>query len=265
MDFQDLTYDPQPPVAVIALNRPAARNAYSDEMIASLEQAFDVAAADPDVRVVILTGAGSTFSAGGDLKAMQAKAGMFAGEPLELRRRYIEGIQRVPRRLARFDKPVIAALNGPAIGAGLDLACMCDFRIAARSAKLGSTFVKLGLVPGDGGSLFLARVLGPARALELILTGRVLSADEALAMGLVGQVVDDALLLSEAGKLAQELAANSPQAVRLAKSLFYQSLPFDLEAALNLAASYQAMVQNADDHREALMAAAGGRPPQWRS
>lgn len=265
MSLIDLRYEAKGAVARITLDRPGARNAYSNDMITSFEQALDRAAADPEVRVVILTGAGNTFSAGGDLKAMQTKSGMFAGSPLELRRRYIEGIQRVPRRLARFDKPVIAAINGPAIGAGLDLACMCDLRVATKNAKFGSTFVKLGLVPGDGGSLFLSRVVGPARALELILTGRTVDADEALTIGLVNRVVGQADLDSAVETLAQELAANSPQAVRLAKTLFYQSLPFDLDAALNLAATYQSMVQNAEDHQEALQALAAGRPPSFEN
>ena len=131
------------PIATITLDRPAARNAYSDEMCAQLCQALDAIERDQNVRVAILTGNGKSFHAGGDIKAMRARSGMFAGDPAELRQRYLDGIQAVPRRIAQFRKPLICAINGAAIGAGLDLACMCDLRIAAQSAKLGSTFVPL--------------------------------------------------------------------------------------------------------------------------
>lgn len=264
MPLQDLRYELDGELAILTLDRPDARNAYSDAMVASLVTALDHAEADDGVRGIVLTGAGPSFHAGGDLKLMREASGMFEGGPVALRRQYIEGIQRVPRRLAACDKPVVAALNGPAIGAGLDLACMCDIRIAARGVKLGSTFVKVGLVPGDGGAYFLARTIGFARALELVLTGRLVDTDEALAIGLVHAVVEPEALLSEAKARARLIAANAPLAVRLTKRAAYRSFDLDMDTALELAASFQGMVQNTADHREAVDAILGKRPPSFQ-
>lgn len=251
-------------VAVITLNREQARNAYSDEMVDSLCRALDRAQHDPDVRCVVLTGAGTAFSAGGDLKAMRDKTGMFEGGPVELRRRYIEGIQRVPKRILAFEKPIVAAVNGAAIGAGLDLACMCDVRIASERAKFGSTFVRVGLVPGDGGSYFLARIVGYARALELILTARVIKAEHALAIGLVSEVVPDTEVVSRATQVAEEIASNSPLAVALAKRATVSAWDMDARTSLELAASYQGMVQNTEDHLEAVEAMLDKRTPVFK-
>lgn len=249
---QHVRYEHAGPLATITLDRPDARNAYSDEMCTQLVEALDRADRDGDIRCVILTGAGKAFHAGGDIKAMRERSGMFAGDPAQLRRRYIDGIQAVPRRIAEFHKPLIAAINGPAIGAGLDLACMCDLRIAAAGAKLGSTFVKVGLVPGDGGAYFLTRVVGFARALELVMTGRVLDADEALAIGLVHEVVAPEQLMHVACERANAIAALPAMAVQLTKRAAYRSYHVDQATALELAATYQGIVQNLDDHAAAL-------------
>ncbi|MEC9049011.1 MAG: enoyl-CoA hydratase-related protein [Planctomycetota bacterium] len=235
-------------VATITLNRPEARNAYSDEMCVQLCDAIEQCQRDQAVLAVVLTGAGASFHAGGDVKAMKARAGMFAGDPAELRQRYLDGIQAVPRRIATFRKPLICAINGPAVGAGLDLACMCDLRVASRSAKLGSTFVKVGLVPGDGGAFFLARTVGFPRALELMLRGRILSAEEALQIGLVHEVVDDKDLLPRARALADELASLPADALQLTKRAAYESWNSEVHRALELAATYQGVAQNHPDH-----------------
>ena len=257
--------DPENPfVAWLTLDRPGFRNAWSDEMVTGFCAALDHLEADAQVRVVILTGAGPAFSAGGDLKAMRDHAGMFAGGPVELRSRYIRGIQSIPRRMARFDKPVIAAMNGHAIGAGLDLACMCDLRVCADHAKLGSTFVKVGLIPGDGGAKLLARVVGFPKALELVLTGRVIDAQTAHSIGLVTTVVAADAVRRTALEYAAELAANAPLSVRLAKQLCYRSQELSLDTALELAATYQGIVQNTDDHDEGVAAILGRRPPEFQ-
>ncbi|MBA3548379.1 MAG: enoyl-CoA hydratase/isomerase family protein [Nannocystis sp.] len=248
-------------VLLLTLDRPDARNAYSEAMVDSLVRALDDADRDDDVRCVILTGAGAAFSAGGDLKRMLQQEGMFAGGPVDLRRRYVDGIQRIPRRLALLEKPVIAAINGAAIGAGLDLACMCDLRLVARGAQLGSTFVKVGLVPGDGGAYFLTRTIGFPRALELMLTARLIDTDEAERIGLVHRVVEPDELLPAARALAEQIAANAPLAVRLTKRAAYRSYEADLETALELAATYQGIVQNTADHREAVRALLERRTP----
>jgi enoyl-CoA hydratase/carnithine racemase len=264
VELVDLRYETNGHVAIITLDREEARNAYSDEMIESLVRAFDEAERDDEIRVVVLTGAGATFSSGGDLKLMQTHSGMFEGDPVRLRSNYMRSIQRVPRRLARFEKPVIAAINGPALGAGLDLACMCDIRIAANGARFGSTFVKLGLIPGDGGAYLLARVVGFPRALEMVLSGRLIDTMEAERIGLVNAVVDAAELRAEAMRQAEKIAANAPLALRLAKSACYQSWDLHLDAALNLAATYQGIAQNTDDHEEGLAAAAERRSPHFK-
>lgn len=264
MDLTDLRYEADGPIATITLDRPDARNAYSEAMVDSFVRALDAAEADEAIQCVILTGAGKAFHAGGDLKRMRDSSGMFAGGPVALRRQYIDGIQRVPRRLAAFDKPVIAAINGAAIGAGLDLACMCDIRVVARGVKLGSTFVKVGLVPGDGGAYFLARTIGFARALALVLTGRLIETDEALAIGLVHEVTGPDDLVPAARRWAETIAANAPLAVRLTKRAAYRSWDVDVDTALELAASFQGMAQNTADHREAVAAILEKRLPTFR-
>jgi 2-(1,2-epoxy-1,2-dihydrophenyl)acetyl-CoA isomerase len=264
MSYTDLRYEKNSAIVTITLDRPEARNAYSLGMIDSLVRAFDEAEEDDDVRVVILTGAGATFSAGGDLKAMKEHEGMFEGDPVRLRSQYLRGIHRIPRRFARFEKVVIAAINGPAIGAGLDLACMCDIRIAANGARLGSTFVKLGLIPGDGGAYLLARVVGFPRALEMVVTGRLIDTLEAERIGLINEVVDASELMPTALKRAERIAQNAPLGVRLAKSAVYRSWDLGLDDALNLAATYQGIVQNTTDHDEGVDAMLAGRPPVFK-
>ena len=262
--FKDLRYEKDASLAIITLDREEARNAYSDDMIDSITRAFDAAEVDDEVRCVVITGAGGTFSGGGDLKLMADHEGMFAGNPVQLRSAYLRGIHRVPRRLARFEKPVIAAINGPAIGAGLDLACMCDIRIAANGARFGSTFVKLGLIPGDGGAYLLSRVVGFPRALDLVMTGRLIDTLEAERIGLVHDVVEPNDLMETARKWAGRIAANAPLAVRLAKSAVYHSWDLGLDAALNLAATYQGIVQNTEDHDEGVRAMMERRTPQFK-
>lgn len=258
--FIDLNYRVEAPLAFITLNRPDARNAYSEAMAESLIAALDAAASDDAVRVLVITGAGAAFSAGGDLKRMRDRAGMFDGDSATLRDRYIALIQRIPRRLALFDKPVIAAINGAAMGAGLDLACMCDIRVAAEGATLGSTFVQVGLIPGDGGAFILGRTVGFPRALEMIMTARVVDAAEAERMGLVHAVVPPDRLLDEARNRAERLAFLPPVAVRLAKRAAYRAWEGGLEAALELAATYQGIAQRTDDHIEAVAAMLERRP-----
>ncbi len=250
-------------IATITLNRPEARNAYSEPMIARFLSVLDTLAGDASVRCVVLTGAGKAFCAGGDLKRMRARAGMFAGDAATLRTRYIELIQGIPRRLERFDKPLIAAVNGPAIGAGLDLACMCDVRLASDRARFGSTFVKVGLVPGDGGAYVLSRVVGFPRALELIMTAEVIDAGQALSMGLVNRVIPHDALQDEAQAWARRLAALPPVALQLAKRAAYRSWDAGLEQALELAATFQGITQRTADHVEAVDALLAGRPGRF--
>ncbi len=247
----------------LTLDRPDSRNAYSDAMVDSICRALDFAEEDDDVWGVAVTGAGSAFSAGGDLKAMRDHTGMFEGDASRLRSRYMRGIQRIPRRFARFDKPVVAAVNGAAIGAGLDLACMCDLRVAAQGAKFGSTFVKVGLVPGDGGAYFLSRTIGFPNAMEMVLSGKVVGADEALSLGLVHAVVPPEELVSAARKRIGRILRNAPVAVRLAKQAALRAWDLPLHAALEMAATYQGISQNTADHDEGVAAILGKRRPDF--
>lgn len=249
-----LNYDFSDHVATLTLNRPEARNAYSSELKDALLDALDRAEAAPEVRVLVVTGAGRAFSAGGDLKAMQQKSGMFDGDPTELRTRYRFGLQAITRRLDAFEKPTIAAINGAAIGAGLGLALNCDLRVCARSARLGATFARVGLIPGDGSGYLLTRIVGFAKALELVLTARIIDSSEALAIGLVNEVVDNDALLDRAHELASEIAQLPPKSVQLAKSHIYRSAHTDLNTALHLAAAFQGLTQSTDEHLEAVEA-----------
>jgi len=248
----DIQYDVAGQVAMITLDRPDARNAYSEAMVDELLAALDRADDDTTVRAVVLTGAGPAFSAGGDLKAMRDRSGMFAGDPAELRTQYRRGLQQLPRRFDAFEKPVVAAVNGAAIGAGLDLALMADLRIASADARFGSTFARVGLIPGDGGAYLLTRVVGFARALDLVLTARIVDAEEALALGLVTTVVPAEDVLATARERAEQIAALPPKAVQAAKACLYRSVDHDLETALQLTAALQATVQHTDEHTKAV-------------
>lgn len=263
MGYTDLRYERRGAAALVTLDRPEARNAYSEAMVESLVAALDEADRDPEVRCLVLTGAGRAFSAGGDLKRMRDKEGMFEGGPIGLKRGYEANIQRIPRRFAQLDKPVVAAINGPAIGAGLDLACMADIRLASFEARFGSTFVKVGLVPGDGGAYLLARTVGLPRALDLMLSARTIDAAEAERIGLVQRVVAPDVLLEETLAYAELIAQNAPLAVQLTKRAVYRSYEANLELALEIAASYQGMAQNTQDHFEAVDAMLEKRAPRF--
>ena len=177
-------------VVVASLNRPETRNAISEtEHSEEIARFCADMTRDRSVRAIVLTGEGSAFCAGGNVKDMANKGGMFAGSPYEIRNRYRTGIQMIPAALYEIEVPVVAAVNGPAIGAGLDLACMADIRIGSESAIFGETFVKLGIIPGDGGAWLLPRVIGMARATQMTLTGEIIDAQKALEFGLVSEVV----------------------------------------------------------------------------
>lgn len=255
---------PRPHVCLLTLDRPDARNAYSQRMIDALLASLRDAEDDPTIRCVVITGAGRAFSAGGDLKLMQQRAGMFAGDAVALAQRYRRTIQRIPKALEDFNKPIIAAINGAAIGAGLDLACMCDIRVASSRARFGETFVKVGLVPGDGGAWVLSRAVGFAHAIELALTGDVIDARRALQIGLVTHVVEPDALLDHALDIAQRIAANAPLAVQLTRRAFHQAHRQSLTQALETAASYQGMAQRTSDHLEGVAAILEKRSPEFK-
>jgi enoyl-CoA hydratase/carnithine racemase len=246
------------------LNLPERRNPISDlPMVEALEAAATRVAADVSVRAVILTGAGSAFSSGGDVKAMAERSGMFGGSGAEIADGYRRGIQRIPRALFRCPVPLIAAVNGPAVGAGCDLALMCDLRIASTQAFFAESFVKVGLVPGDGGAFLLPRVVGAARAAEMALTGDRVPAGTALAWGLVSRVVEPAELLPAARELADRVAVNPPVAVRAGKQLLRESAGLSLDEVLDRSADVQALLHQTRDHAEAVAAFVEKREPRF--
>jgi enoyl-CoA hydratase/carnithine racemase len=251
-------------IVVLTLNRPDLRNPISDpEMVEALIDALARLDADPAARVAILTGAGKGFSSGGNIHQMKPGGNLNAGDPVATRRNYKRGIQRLPLAFAALEVPVIAAVNGAAMGAGCDLACMCDLRIAAESARFAESFVKLGLIAGDGGAWLLPRVIGWSKAAEMALTGDAIDAAEALACGLVSRVVPDADLLDAAHALALRIAANPSQAVRMTKRLLWEGRRADLPTVLEMAAAMQAAAHASADHAEAVTAFLEKRAPRF--
>jgi enoyl-CoA hydratase/carnithine racemase len=239
-------------VATLTLDDPATRNALTgSDIVDQMLAVFARIERDPAVRVLILTAAGKAFSSGGNINEMQRQIGPEVGS-VELRQEYRQGIQRLPLALHALEVPTIAAVNGPAIGAGCDLACMCDVRIASEAATFAESFVKLGIIPGDGGAWFLPRLIGMARAAEMSFTGDAISAATALEWGLVSRVVPGVELLPAARALAGRMAANSPQAVRLTKRLLRESQHARLDALLELSAAYQALAHKTDARADAV-------------
>ncbi|MDF5751808.1 crotonase/enoyl-CoA hydratase family protein [Spongiactinospora sp. TRM90649] len=237
------------------LNLPEARNPVSGPaMIDALVSSVERVNRDPDVRVIIITGAGSAFSSGGDIKEMARRTGLFGGAAQDQRVRYRDGIQRIPRAFHTLEVPAIAAVNGPAVGAGCDLALMCDLRIASPSAFFAASFVKLGLIPGDGGAFLLPRAVGAARAAEMALTGDRVDAETAVAWGLVSRVVPAEDLLAEARALAGRIAVNPPPAVRMTKKLLREAQRGTLDSILELSASMQAIAHQTEEHAQAVAA-----------
>jgi len=219
---------------------------------------------DLDVRCAILTGAGRAFSAGGDIKAMQTKSGTFGGSTPDISDGYRENIHLMLRALYGLRVPLIAAVNGPAIGLGCDVACLADIRIASAKAKFGVTFLKLGIIPGDGGTWILPRVIGQARAAELFYTGDVIDAGTALDWGLVSRVVEPDALMEAAQALAHKVSAQPPHALRQAKMLLRQGQQVSYDTALEMAANTQAMMHTTRDHAEGVDALIEKRAPQFR-
>lgn len=246
-------YEADGGIVTLTLNRPEKRNPISEpDVVVALVGALGRVQADPTARTVILTGAGTAFSSGGDLGAMEAALAERTRNPAATVAYYTEGIQRIPRAFEALDVPVIAAVNGPAIGAGTDLACMCDLRIASEQARFAESFVKLGIIPGDGGAWLLPRIVGWSKACEMAFTGDVLSAQEALSCGLVSQVVPQNELLPAARRLAERIAGNPPLAVRATKRLLRDGRAASLSTLLELSANAQAIAHTTEEHRAAL-------------
>lgn len=260
---EPVLFSQEGPIALLTLNRPETRNALDDDVADALVAACERIDRDLSIRCVVLTAAGPSFCSGGNVRAMYARTGMFGGSAAEMRRAYRYGIQRIPLALHALEVPVIAAVNGPAIGAGCDLAMMCDIRIASESALFAESFVRLGLVSGDGGAWFLQRAIGRSRAYEMTLTGDSVDAQRALQWGLVSSVHPADKLLDEARAIAGRIAAHPPHSLRLNKRLLRESEHMTLAQSLELAAGLQSIVQHTEDLREGVAALLEKRKPNF--
>ncbi|CAN5153706.1 crotonase/enoyl-CoA hydratase family protein [soil metagenome] len=251
------------PLVILTIDDPSTRNALSPALTRQLVAACAAINADMSISCAILTAAGSVFCAGGNLKDMYARANHFAGNAAEIRRTYLTGVQTIARALYDLEVPIIAAVNGPAMGAGMDFATMCTLRIASEKAKFAESFIKLGLTSAAGGAWFLTRAIGQQRAAEMALTGETFTAQQALDLGLVLKVVPPESLMEEARALAARITCHPVHSIRLNTRLLRDSARLDLPSALEIAAGMQAIVQQTDDQYEAVAAAVEKRDPSY--
>jgi len=260
-----ITLEKQGHVAVLTLNRPEMMNALGQEGDGvEIAAACAEIAADASIRSAILTGAGRAFSAGGDVKAMKNRTGAFAGSAYDIREGYRRNIHMAVKALYNLEVPLVAAVNGAAIGLGCDVACMADVRIASDRAKFGVTFLKLGLIPGDGGAWLLPRIIGSSRAAELLFTGDVIDAETAADWGLISRAVPGDTLMDEAMKLASRMAQQPPQSLRLAKTLLRHGTTASYDTIMEMSAAAQSMMHLTEDHIEGVDAILEKRTPNFK-
>lgn len=264
MDFREIIYEKDQHVVTITLNRPAKLNAYSEVMAHELLTALADARDDDNVRAVILTGAGRGFCSGGDISTDFQYPARYRGHKMEAMLEMRENMHVLVKFLRRFDKPVIAAINGPAVAGGLTLALCCDFRIAAESAKLGDTSLKFALIPDEGGAYLFPKFMGLERALKMSLFSEVYPAQQAKELGLVTEVVPDAELMATARAWAERLAAGPPIAIRMTKRMMYKQQTMDLENALEDAALSVMVTNYCEDVKEGTAAFHEKRKPQFK-
>lgn len=251
-------------ILFVTLNSPENANALSSAMIKSLKEVLENAEYDKDIRVIIVKGEGKFFCAGGNIKDMVEKKGIFKGDSNTLRINYQRDIQTIPRTIEALTKPVIAQINGAAIGAGFDLTLMCDLRVSLKTASVGQTFNKISLIPGDGGAYFLTRIVGYAKACEMLLTGRIYKARDLETFGVFTDLCDNENELTDKTlKLAREISQNSPIAISLGKQLLKHALRGELSHHLDMAASFQSITQRTSDHFEGLKAFNEKRAPKF--
>lgn len=259
MDYANLRLEMRPPLAIVSLDRPKVLNALNAATFAELDAVFAQLAADPAVRVILLTGAGGrAFAAGADISELAATS------PENAKAFALRG-QAVFRKIENLGKPVIACIQGFALGGGCELALACTLRIASDDARLGQPEVKLGVIPGYGGTQRLPRLIGPSAALKLLLTGEIINAQEALRLGLVDELVPPAELLTRAEALAQAIAANAPLAIAETLRVVDEGLYLPLEMALLREAEGFAKLCATVDKAEGTRAFLEKRPPNWRA
>lgn len=258
--MSDLLYEVTDKIATITLNRPDKLNAFTAPMIDAWAKALAEAQADDGVNVIVVTGAGRAFCAGGDVGRM--KEGK--PTPLDNKNQLWENVHRIPKTLEAVDKPVIAMVNGVAVGAGMGMCLMCDVRIASDEARFSTGYVRVGLVPGDGDTYFLPRLVGAAKALELLWTADFVDAQEALRLGIVNRVVPAGDLPQQTRALAEQIAGGPQIPMRMIKRLVYQSLRLDLRTHLDLVSSHMAVVRETADHAEGVAAFKEKRTPKFQ-
>ena len=262
MEFQDLLYDVKDQVAVITLNRPERLNALTPAMREGILQAVTAADQDADVRVIVLTGAGRGFCSGGDVKAMNEARATGAVNPLEDKIAPVR--DRAVLAMRNANKPVIAAVNGPAAGAGMNIALACDIRIMSTEAKMGQTFSRRGLHPDWGGTYFLPRLIGVAKAAEMIWSGRMVSAQECLELGIVSQLSEPDDLMKDVLAMAHTFADGPPVAIRLAKRAMYRNVDSSLAEALEFETFAQNVAAATKDAKEGIAAFVEKREPVFK-
>jgi len=258
VNYQYIIYEKSEGVATITLNRPDALNAWSKELAQEFLGAMNDARSDEAVKAVIITGAGDkAFSAGADIKAMKGMTALKARELSNMGYKICNAIETI-------EKPVIAAINGYALGGGMEVSMACDFRIASDKARMGQTEVNIGLIPGWGGTQRLTRLVGKARAKELVYIGKIINADTAHQWGLVNMIVPAPELMTAARQFAQELANKAPVAVKVAKALIEKGAEIDLESALALEREGFGVVASSEDLQEGVSAFTEKRKPGWK-
>jgi enoyl-CoA hydratase/carnithine racemase len=248
-------------VALITLNRPQLRNAINEEMLPLWVDALEHCRTNDEVAVIVITGAGEAFCRGGDVSKLGAHT---VPSPVEIKQQFWDRLHSIPRKLAEIDKPVIAAVNGLASGAGVDVSLQCDLRFAASGATFRVSYTAFGLVPGNGGSWYLPRIVGEAKALELFWAAEPITAQEALDIGLVNQVFDDNELLERTLAFARKIAGRAPLAVRLVKRAVKQAHAMDLNSHLDLISSHMLITRPSEDHAEGILAYEEGREPEFK-
>lgn len=265
MDYKNIKFGIENGIAHLVLARDDIRNAFSEQDFTDeIVDAIGQAQLSDEARVLVLSAEGSAFSAGGNVKDMKDRKGIFGGGPAGTRRGYIEGIQKVPKALYTLDIPSISAVQGPAVGAGCDLALYCDIVLASTKAKFGETFINIGIIPGDGGAWIVPRKVGLQRAAELIFTGRIVEGKEAAEIGLALECLEPEALMPRAMELAAQIASRPPVTARMLKSLLRQSLSSGLYDFLDNCAALQAICHSTDDHIEAVTAMLEKRTPTFR-
>ena len=261
MSERTLTLDIEDNIAKITMNKPERKNALDKEMINLWVSALDECKESKEVKAIILTGAGDAFCAGGDKANLGANNKI---DPLETKNHFWDHFQRVAKKTAEIEKPIIAAVNGMATGAGMDMSLHCDIRFAAKSAFFRASYAAFGLVPGNGGTYFLPRIVGASKALELFWSTDIVKSDDALRIGLVNKVFDDDILMEETIKWIKNVLDQAPIPVRVIKRLIYQNLNMDLLSSLDLISSHMAFARTSEDHAEAIKASEEKRKPVFK-